>query len=77
MLPNGSTRPALTIKNGVYKAEWKRPDGKKITAYWCKDGNTYIKLNVKPTMIVDYMGKKLTVKENKVRVSSGVVYLIK
>lgn len=77
MLPNGSTRPVLTIKDGIYKAEWKRPDGKKINAYWCKEGATYIKLNVKPTMIVDYMGKKLTVKENKVRVSSGVVYLIK
>lgn len=77
MLPNGSTRPVLTIKDGLYKAEWKRPDGKKITAYWCKEGATYIKLNVKPTMIVDYMGKNVALLNNSLKVYSGIVYCVK
>lgn len=77
MLPSGSTRPVLTIKDGIYKAEWKRPDGKKITAYWCKEGATYIKLNAKPTMIVGYMGKNVALLNNSLKVSSGIVYCVK
>lgn len=76
MLPNGSTRPLLTIKDGIYKAEWKRPDGKKITAYWCKEGFTYMNLNPNPVMIIDYMGKEMTLNGKTIKIHSGVTYTI-
>lgn len=76
MLPNGSTRPVLSINDGVYKAEWKRPDGKRVVAYWCKDGFTYMNLNPTPGMIIDYMGKEMTLNGNTIKIYSGVTYTI-
>lgn len=76
MLPNGSTRPNLRIKDGIYKAEWIRPDGKHVTAYWCKGGFAYITLDTKPDMVIDYMGNKLNSNNKQVKISTGVVYII-
>jgi hypothetical protein len=74
MLPNGSTRPSLSIKDGIYKAKWMRPDGKKVTAYWCKTGHTSIKIEGGLQHIVDYMGNKVEIENNNVTVSSSVIY---
>lgn len=76
MLPNGSTRPVLTIRNGIYKAEWKRPDGKHVAAYWCKDGFTYIDLTLRPEIVYDYIGDKKTLSGNSIKIDSGVTYII-
>ena len=76
MLPSGSTRPVLTIKDGIYEAEWIRPDGKHVTAYWCKGGFAYITLDTKPDMVIDYMGNKLNSNNKQVKISTGVVYII-
>lgn len=38
MLPNGSSRPTLIVKKNVYESEWRRPDGKRIRAYWKNKG---------------------------------------
>ena len=76
MLPNGSTRPILNINDGIYKAKWKRPDGKMVTAYWCKNGFTYMNLNPNPGMIIDYMGKEMTLNGNTIKIYSGVTYTI-
>ena len=76
MLPNGSTRPVLTIKNGVYMAEWKRPDGKRVSAYWHKDGFSYYQIKANPYNFYDYMGKSIYVTDGRIKVSPGVVYAI-
>lgn len=76
MLPNGSTRPVLRIKNGIYMAEWKRPDGRRVSAYWCKDGFSYYQIVANPYNFYDYMGKSLSLTDGRIKVFSGVVYAV-
>lgn len=76
MLPNGSTRPILTIKNGIYKAEWKRPDGKRVNAYWCKDGFTHQQVDSTNYRFYDYMGNVVTPHNGQINVSTGSVFAI-
>lgn len=75
MLPNGSTRPVLTVKDGIYKAEWKRPDGKKVAAYWCKEGFTSINLDSESQTVIDY-SNRITPLNDKLKISCGVVYVV-
>ena len=76
MLPNGSTRPVLSIKNGIYMAEWNRPDGRRVSAYWCKDGFSYYQIVANSYDFYDYMGKSLSLTDGRIKVSSGVVYAV-
>lgn len=76
MLPNGSTRPVLTIKDGIYKAEWKRPDGKHVAAYWCKDGVTYLHVT-NGYKFVDYIGNSLIPLNDIIKITTGVVFSLK
>lgn len=75
MLPNGSTRPVLTVKDGIYKAEWKRPDGIKVAAYWCKEGFTSINLESESQTVIDY-SNRITPLNDKLKISCGVVYVV-
>lgn len=76
MLPSGSTRPTLSIQDGVYRAEWKRPDGKNVMAMWCRKENTTEVIDTNKYEIVDYMGNRVMVNDSKMKVSSGIVYMI-
>nr|MBP7473448.1 hypothetical protein [Prevotella sp.] len=76
MLPNGSIRPVLTVKDGIYKAEWKRPDGKRVAAYWWEEGFTSINLDSEFQTGIDYMGNRITPVNDKLKISCGVVYVV-
>src|SRR5208283_2555253 len=32
--PDGSSTPVITIMDGVYRATWARPDGRRVQAIW-------------------------------------------
>ena len=74
MLPNGSTRPTLQISDGIYKAQWRRPDSKLVSAYWCKTGFTYLypSSNVG---VYNYLGKTVS-NHGMIKVTSGVTYVV-
>lgn len=75
MCPSGSTRPILTITDGVYRAEWTRPDKKHIIALWRKNGSTDYATATMYTKLYDYKGKEVKVENGRIKVSSGVVYI--
>ncbi len=76
MCPDGSVRPKLTIKDNVYRADWQRPDGKHVAAWWTTSQPKDIKLDVKPVEVVDYMGSKVKPKGGKIRIDSGITYVV-
>ena len=77
MCPNGSTRPVLQIKDGIYKAGWTKPDGIHVFALWCKQGYTYLNIDQKGGQeFYNYMGKKLDLLNGKLKVSTGVVFSV-
>ena len=77
MCPNGSTRPVLQIKDGIYEAKWNKPDGVHVKALWCKQGYTYIDIDQKIGQeFYNYMGKKLDISNGKLKVSTGVIFIV-
>lgn len=76
MLPNGSLRPKLSLKNGVYTAKWTKPNGQKVKALWRKNGFTYIATDSKSYNYYDYMGNLITTTEGKMKITSGVIYTV-
>ena len=77
MCPNGSCRPVLQIKDGIYEAEWNKPDGVHVKALWCKQGFSYIDINRETGQkFYSYLGKKLDLSNGKFKVSTGVVYIV-
>lgn len=77
MLPNGSLRPKLSLENGIYTAKWTKPNGQKVKALWCKKGNTYLPTDSNSYDYYDYMGNLITTKNDKIKITSGVIYAVK
>lgn len=76
MLPSGSSRPLLTVKDNLYRAEWETPDGKHVTAYWCSKGYTKVLLDGNNNTIYDYMGRKYNSINETVYAKTGVTYIL-
>lgn len=77
MCPSGSSRPKLTFKDGIYIAEWKRPDGKYVVSLWTPIPSKNIRLDTKQKVkFVDYMGRNIENKGNIIHISPEVQYLI-
>ncbi len=75
MLPNGSTRPKTFLKNGIYLAEWKNPQGKIVYALWTRDKEKTINLQTKGHYYAyDIYGKKIV--KNITKISPAIIYLV-
>ena len=74
MCPNGSSRPKLLIKDGIYMCYWVRPDNKRIWAVWSIKELTMSKLKLKRvSTFYDYMGSKCKKPQN---INNGVLYMV-
>lgn len=81
LLPGGSSRPHLTVKNNVYLADWTRPDGVKTWALWSaytRQSGVQGKLEFQGdlTSAVNFLGEKMEFPENKVTVTGDVLFLV-
>lgn len=76
MCPPGSTRPKLNLDGYLFKAEWTRPDKKHVIAIWLKEGTLdyYVKAN--SCRFYDYLGTMVKPKNNRVVISTGVLFII-
>lgn len=77
LCPDGSTRPALQVNNGVYIAQWKRPDGEKVAAIWTE--NIEKKIFVKITgqiQTVNYKGFPINISLNEFYAKPEVTYIL-
>lgn len=77
-LPDGSTKPVLTVKGPVYSANWSRPDGTRVYALWCVRGKSEIKPKIRGTVreIRDYLGDPVELRNGTFTVSDGITYLV-
>ncbi len=79
MLPANSTRPKLTITpNGVYLANWIRPDGVRVWALWTARHSQPVKLKIsgKLEAVVDHLGEPVAVPENVKYAAAALLYLV-
>lgn len=78
LCPTGSTVPKLSVNGLIYTAEWTRPDGVKVWAVWAaKDSKTVeLKISGRIVEVLNYLGEKQTIPENKIAVGPAVTYLI-
>ena len=80
-MPAYSTRPVLTKKGDCYRADWRRPDGKKCAAFWRESTRTEnLPLEIKgKCVITNYLGVEEQVLPNggkmDLSVGPGIVYL--
>lgn len=83
MRPAGSTDLGLSVKNGVYTAAWKKPDGIPVTAVWTvsQPKKTYLKTVGQFKSACDYLGNpppvRLEISPHGIRMTadSGITYL--
>ncbi len=79
MRPDGSTVPAIDIsRDDVYTANWKRPDGKSVTAVWSPRADFTGKLVLKGKLeeTFSHLGEKVAVIPERFRANGKIVYLI-
>jgi len=76
MCPEGSSRPVMEEKNGLYHITWKRPDGAVVHAYWTSGKEHPLRLPFAIREAFDHLGRKLT-NPNAISANDGIVYLIK
>lgn len=77
MCPDGSLRPQLQVKDGVYLAQWKRPNGEKVAAVWTENIEKKVDLKIRGNIkAVDYMGKDCKVDFNNLYATPAVLYIV-
>lgn len=77
MCPDKSTRPTLRRQGGVYIAQWKRPDEKKVYALWTSKEKEPVKLSVKGNYNgFDINGKGISVSGNYAEASPSILYFV-
>lgn len=76
LLTDESSRPQLEIDNGIYKASWVRNDKKHILALWCEDGIKTYNPQCEFRYAIDYLGKRIQLKNKVMKVSPGIIYLV-
>ena len=83
MRPAGSTDLGLSVKNGVYTAAWKKPDGIPVTAVWTvsQPKKIFLKTTGQFKSACDYLGGipavRLEISPHGIRMTadSGITYL--
>jgi hypothetical protein len=79
--PPGSSRPVIVQENGVYRAEWTRPDGTKVCAAWTAEGerSCTVALNGRFTRAVNHLGGAIEARAARGEVTltagPGITYL--
>lgn len=78
MLPDGSSRPRMSVDGGNYTARWRKPDGTPVTAMWRAEGLARIPMpRAEKCAFYDYMGNRIyPARGGVVEVSSGVVFVL-
>lgn len=80
--PEGSSRPVIAEADGVYRASWVRPDGKRVLAVWTAEDETPVTCETTAATVraVNYLGDPVAVQATAGRVtltaSPRIVYLI-
>lgn len=78
MCPEGSTRPVLTVSDGIYRAVWRQPDGTEVTALWSPDERQQVRIaGLRRLGIFDYKGEPVPKSGNRITVGAGVVYCLR
>lgn len=78
MCPEGSTRPELTVSDGLYRAVWHQPDGTEVTALWSPDERQRVRIaGLRRLDILDYTGKPVPRGGSRITVGAGVVYCLR
>ncbi len=78
MLPQGSSRPQLSVKDNVFAALWTRPDGRQVTAMWSPYEPVRVPAGtLRGAMMYSHLGVPLGRAGRHVGLSDGVVYLVK
>ena len=73
MLPSGSSRPVIDVKNELYLAGWVAPDGRKRWAVWSTDDKDASAIEITgKAQFVGYLGKKL---KDMPEISDKVVFI--
>ena len=75
MCPNESTRPVIEYKKGVYKADWKKPNGKHMVALWSIYNNTNNPYQLYPKKVYNQLGELVKWRNVKSHIGSSVLYL--
>lgn len=77
MCPNGSLRPKLRFNNNVYQAEWQRPDGNFVSAFWTTGPDVAINIFASESLkFFNYLGQNTNFKKDAVKIGNGVVYVV-
>ena len=77
MLPSGSTRPQLAVRNHVYEARWTRPDGCRVTALWSPYERVLYRLpRHRHLRLLDHMGRTLPQTSRRLWLTDAVTYLL-
>ena len=73
MLPSGSSRPVLNVKDELYLAGWVAPDGQKRWAVWSTDNKDASSIEIEgKAQFVSYLGEKL---KSMPEISDKVVFI--
>lgn len=75
MCPNESTRPKLEFKDGVYKADWIKPDGKHVVALWSISNGKRNPYRLHPRKTYNQFGIPLKWDSIRSCIGSSVIYL--
>ena len=78
MCPEGSTRPKLTVADGLYRAVWHQPDGTEVTALWSPNGTRQVEMSgLRHLHLFNHMGTPIPARGHRIAVGAGVVYCLK
>ena len=78
MRPDGSSVPRITVSpDGIYTAEWTRPDGKKVHALWTarKTKKCVLSIRGKIESATGYLGQRLSEDPSAFTATPRIVYL--
>ena len=78
MRPDGSSVPRITVSpDGIYTAEWTRPDGKKVHALWTarKTKKCVLSIRGKIDSATGYLGQRLSEDPSAFTATPRIVYL--
>jgi hypothetical protein len=77
MCPDGSLRPKLRFNNNVYQADWQRPDGSFVSAFWTTGPEIVINIFSSGRLkFFNYLGQCGNFKKDNVKLGNGVLYVV-
>lgn len=76
LCPSGSSRPSVTIRNGIYEASWQTAEGKQIVALWTPKGSQKVDISVyNAKRVYNIFGDKIK-KTKRIDISESITYII-